>query len=294
LVATAFIPNPEGKPTVNHKDRVRTNNRVENLEWATMSEQQQHVCQLGRRKAEAETKTEVDLANFKDIEGFPNYKVSSSGQIYLARHDRLAKQHRDHRGYMSVGVSADGTKKRFPVHRLVAEAFIPNPEGKPVVNHKNGNPSDNRVENLEWVTQAENCRHAMDHLMDVKKRVVKCDLEGQVFAEYESIVAAVKANPGCLAPSITRACMGQLRHHHGFKWKYLDEPSPQFQAKQKRVCQYSLTDELIKVWDTAREAERVLGISHVGDAAKGKHKSAGGFRWRYLEVATITADHRSA
>lgn len=64
--------------------------------------------------------------------------------------------------YPRVTLSKEGKTYRFSVHRLVAQAFIPNPDNKPMVNHKNGNKLDACVENLEWVTASENCKHALD------------------------------------------------------------------------------------------------------------------------------------
>lgn len=65
-------------------------------------------------------------------------------------------------GYLSVQLSKDGKQKNFVVHRLVAQAFIPNPEGKPEVNHIDGHPLNDYVGNLEWATQSENIRHAFN------------------------------------------------------------------------------------------------------------------------------------
>jgi hypothetical protein len=88
--------------------------------------------------------------------------VSNDGQIRNDKTGKIKAKNKDSKGYYSESLYKDGKAVTKKVHRLVAEAFIPNPDSKPCVNHIDGNKLNNSVDNLEWVTHSENMRHAFD------------------------------------------------------------------------------------------------------------------------------------
>jgi hypothetical protein len=95
---------------------------------------------------------------------FPNYEINIEGQVRSKLTGRILKTFDNGRGYLTLrATTEDGKQRHLRVHRAVAEAFIPNPDSKPVVNHKDGNKKNNHVSNLEWVTFQENTIHAYEH-----------------------------------------------------------------------------------------------------------------------------------
>ena len=107
---------------------------------------------------------------WKTIKEFPNYEVSSLGEIRNKITKKHLKQQTKEKGYKGVILHKNNKKYNLRVHRVVATEFIDNPLNKPYVNHLNGNKADNRSKNLEWVTPSENNIHAINTgLVDMTK-----------------------------------------------------------------------------------------------------------------------------
>ena len=125
----------------------------------------------------------------------------------------FAKQCVDNHGYPIVGVCANGKQRTVYVHRLTALAFHPNPLGLPQVNHKNGIKTDNRPENLEWVTAAQNLKHARDTGLNpskVETPLVAYNIRTREFRYFESIMAAARYT-GEFSASFSMALRGKGR-----------------------------------------------------------------------------------
>jgi hypothetical protein len=157
------------------------------------------------------------------------YSVTDCGEVYSndfmhkGIKQRL-KTRLNRGGYEVVTIWVEGIRKDTTVHQLVAQAFIPNPEDKPTVNHKDGNKLNNHVSNLEWATRSEQEQHArsigLKNNKHLERAIVQFDpLTGDVIAEYDSIIEARNAT-GCRSASICMVCKGQYKTSCGFGWRY--------------------------------------------------------------------------
>ena len=97
------------------------------------------------------------------INGFPNYSISDDGKVRNDNSGRLKKPIKSTDGYYSVDLYKDGKRTKAKIHRLVGQAYVENSDGKPQINHIDGNKANNDHRNLEWVTPKENMEHAIEH-----------------------------------------------------------------------------------------------------------------------------------
>lgn len=168
-----------------------------------------------------------NLGNFRSKDRIIKYKQKGT-RLYPGK---PVKTETIVEGYQRIVLMKEGVKKRYMCHRLVAQMFIPNPDNKPFVNHINGNPKDNRVDNLEWCTQSENELHSYQVLGNSMKgktapkyvyRVGTFEVNGQTYTEcigFKSISNALKlTGAGCIE-GIKKAIKAN-RLYHGYHWYF--------------------------------------------------------------------------
>lgn len=157
---------------------------------------------------------------YKTIEEYPNYEVSNMGNVRRKGGKMLKPLFTKNTGYYMVCLYNEFGSKRVLIHRLVADAFLSNPNNYPVVNHINEDKTDNRVENLEWCTRSYNINYGASISKIRKSKQKGClqmDMEGNIIKEWECIRVAqrtLKIN------NISKCCMGKMKTTGGYKWKY--------------------------------------------------------------------------
>lgn len=146
----------------------------------------------------------------KDVVGYEGlYAITSCGKVWSYRSEKFLKPWTNGYGYWYVGLRKDGKVKKFRIHKLVAEAYIPNPQNLEDVDHIDGNTEHNYVNNLQWMTHADNLRKAHN-------KSVKCLETNEVFES--ATIAAEKMNLD--KNSVSRVCRGKQkttgRYHFEF------------------------------------------------------------------------------
>lgn len=204
-----------------------------------------------------------------DLKG--NYLVKDDGRIYSTKGEgKYLKPSINVGGYYVVSIYVDGTKKQYKVHDLVAETYVPNPEGKKYIHHIDGNKLNNSVDNLLWVTREE---HAAIHSDKKSMTYIYTD-------DFKSKIA--ESHKGKTISDETRRkiseALGGKKHTEEHVRKIAE-------ARKRPVLQYDKNNNLVKKWKSALDAELGCGISrcHIASVCKGKRQSAGGYIWMYAD-----------
>lgn len=185
------------------------------------------------------------MEEWRTIKDFENYEISNMGRVRSLPHVVTQKTRNGGtavhtyegrimtpsktKGYYKVGLPKDGRNYNKQIHRLVAEAFIPNPDNLPVVNHKDENPLNNAVENLEWCTVKYNSNYGTVRER-LKEKLRNNPKKSKPVAQYTLDGELVKIWPstketgrnGYCQSSVNNCCLGKYKAYKGYKWQYLN------------------------------------------------------------------------
>lgn len=185
----------------------------------------------------------TDIEIWKDIKDYEGlFQVSNWGRVKSLgngkthKTSRIRKFYKSNRGYLRVNLSKNGETKKYSVHRLVAEAFLENPENKPHINHKiegdegktinmvffneDGSVDEERT-TIEWVTVKENCNYGTHNERIAKalsKPILQLTLDGHLIREWDSMSEC--GRNGFFHSAISLCCRGKQKTHKGFRWEY--------------------------------------------------------------------------
>ena len=194
------------------------------------------------------------MEEWKDIKGYEGlYRISNTGKVLSLRYmnsynSKELTPKKNNKGYLWVELRNGGNPKQFLIHRLVAETFIENPNNYPIINHKDENPLNNDVSNLEWCTLSYNAKYSIDrhpnrYLNRVYSNRKKCketnvekrrvegnpyklvravnqfDVNNNVICTFKNIATIVREK-GYHNTSIKECCEHKRKTAYGYRWEY--------------------------------------------------------------------------
>ena len=162
-----------------------------------------------------------EVETFVKIDGFEKYEVSNLGKVRNIKSGRVLKTSLNNNGYLRLFLCKNNKRKHLYLHRIIATAFIDNPDEKPCVNHIDENKLNNDLSNLEWCTARENLIHGTRTKRAAEKcfkKVIQLDLNDNVLNEFESMKQAERET-GVSVRRISDCCCNEKRKSAGgYKW----------------------------------------------------------------------------
>ena len=245
---------------------------------------------------------------WKDIKGFEKfYQVSNLGRVKgldrivinklgrkIKRKGQIMKQILDIHVYPVVHLRKEGISKFFKVHRLVAIAFISNPNNLPMINHIDENPFNSNVNNLEWCDYTYNNNYGTRNLkLSISKSnpLYQYSLDGKFLRKFDRIIEISKL--GFNIYGVLHCCEGYSKTSQGYIWKRnkgninpeKHKKNSKYTSKNISVIQYNTNGELVKEWISIRECGRNgYQTSSIIKCCKGKQKYHKGYIWKYKEL----------
>lgn len=179
----------------------------------------------------------------KDFPLNTNYQVTECGEVYSKHSGKILKKELMNKGYYRVNINIDGETKKLYVHRMVALTYLPNPENKPQVNHKDSDRLNNHVDNLEWCTSSENNKHAYAEGNNEPLRGSKANgavlKEEQVLEIYHKMLKGVSLKQIHEETGIDKSTLGHIKRRS--TWEHLTGHLPSVEVRALK----KLSDEIL-------------------------------------------------
>ena len=182
---------------------------------------------------------------WREVKEYSNYEVNQLGEIRHKKRQKILKPRDNNGGYQYVNFKINGKNTNFAVHRIVANAFIPNPNGYTEVNHKDYNKKNNCVDNLEWVSSSQNKQHSYLKQENKKSRgkaVNQYTKEGVFLKTFDSVSDAAK-ELGCCVAAISNCCLGRTKTSQGFRWSFVESSTTKYERKPSSSAQGSSKED---------------------------------------------------
>lgn len=366
LVALTFLPNYYNKSTVNHKNKIRSDNRLWNLEWSTIQEQNIHkninkikttfyMCTMkpiwridintneklekynnlteaqdwciennlskakyiktgisqvasGKRnyalgyKWEYENKNENDEYKDEIWKQIPDTLICQNKNAFISSFGRIKYENGiigngySFSGYLGISIGG----KNYKAHQLVAKVFLPNPYNKLIVNHKDGNKFNAKLDNLEWNTHKENSEHAYSTGLNKNtKPIIQFDLNMNKIKEFNSINEASR-ELNITSVRISKCCRKLLNSIDDnvflYKDEYISEQTNGIYKNKKynNIIQFDLNFNIVKLFKSTSQASKELNIkkSLILSCCNNDQKSTNKFIFMYKNKYNPTIQYK--
>ena len=230
---------------------------------------------------------------WKDIDGYPNYRVSDDGIVENKRTGRTLKHGDNNSGYPTVNLYNNGDRTTKSIHRIVAETFIDGFENDLEVNHKDGDKHNNFQDNLEWTTHSDNELHA--YKIGLKhgpnRRPVKVVESGEVFESINECARAINGDDS----HIGKCLSGKHKSHLGLTFEYADKSMVNAKADNSislryvKKRPYTAPIKIIETGETfssIRECARSINGDQgtISGCLSGKHKTHKGYHFERVNT----------
>lgn len=202
-----------------------------------------------------ETDGKYSVSNLGNVRRNEHYTIVKPQNIKVHYNERLLKSYKDSTGYAVVSLQTENGASPKKIHRLVAEAFIENPNNLPIVNHIDENKQNNNVSNLEWCDAKHNANHGTRNIRIKKQtsiRVAQYTMDGKLVKIWDSMSQAAASFGAKTTSYIRRVCTNQFGRHSykGYMWKYIDQKviGDETLKQQMMNDKQSLTEIIMKTF----------------------------------------------